>query len=272
MKDISLKNVIQFCKFNLYTTRKQIFGWTIAIAAIMVMYMILFPYVADMGEMKLETMPSELLELFGMSDEAVMTDYTTYFGMIYMLILVAVAIFASTFSAGLITREEKTKSIEFLSTLSVSRLEIYVAKYFTSTLAVTCVLAVAVISTIACGLFNGGETFDLMDIMLSAKTTSFTALFFGAIALFFAAFSPKTGGGSIGSMIVLASYMLGYLGQILGDKAEFLLNLSPFISFSVENSLAGGYDFWLTFAIYLLIYVVAIVAGGICYNKRDFQV
>ncbi len=272
MKNIDFKNILKLCRFNLFTSRKVIIGWSIAITSIMTLYMILFPSVKDMGQLKLDNMPQEVLQFVGMEQMSDLSNFTTYYGMIFALILVAISIFSATFAAGLITKEEKTKSIEFLSALAVSRQEIYISKYFTATIAAAIVLTCAVCSTIVCGMINGGETFEIMDIIASAKTTSFTALLFGAIALFLASVSNKTGSGAVASSVIIASYMLGYLGELLGEDAEFLLYFSPFISLSVENAIEMDDKFITTLAVYVAIYVAVLVVGCVAYKKRDLKV
>ncbi len=272
MKNFDFKNVFNIFKLNFYTSRKVVFGWSLSIMGIMFLYMILFSSIQDMATMKFEAMPEQLLQFVGMSDMSDLSDFTTYFGMIYTLVLTAMAIFASTFSAGLITKEEKTKSIEFLNSLSVSRAEIYVAKYITATISIGIILTLAVITTIICGLINGGDSFDLFDIISTAKITSFSALFFSGIAFLIAGASSKFGTGGIVSGVVLSSYMIGYLGELLGENGEFLLNLSPFISFSVKNILEAGSELYIVLAIYIVVYIASLVVGGYLYNKRDLRI
>ncbi len=272
LKDIDFKNIFKLCKFNLITTRKTIIGWTIAIFSIMTLYMILFPSIQDLATAKINAMPQELLQLVGMEDLTDMSNYINYYSMIYSLILVAVSIFAATFSASLILKEEKTKSIEFLYSLAVSKVEIYISKYLTATIAIAVVLTFAVLSVIGCGFVGGGETFDLLDIITSAKIVSFPPLFFGAIALMLAGVNPRIGTGAVASSVVLVSYMLGYLGELLQNDGEFLLYFSPFITLNVQDAIALDDRLIISVCIYLVIYISALVSGCLFYKKRDLQI
>ncbi len=272
MHNINMKNILKLCQFNLLVSRKAIIGWSIAMFAVMFLYMILFSSVKDIAQTKMEIMPEELMQFVGMEDLSDMSNYTTYYGMIFGLVVVAVSIFSATFSAGLIVKEEKTKSIEFLNSLAVSRTEIYISKYFTSTIAVGAVLTSAIISSIICGFINGGETFDVWAIIGSAKITSFTALIFGAVAFKIAGINANLGTGAVASGVVLASYMTGYLGQLLGEDGAFLLYLSPFISFSVDNAITMSNETIITLIVYLFIYLTSLIAGCIGYNRRDLKI
>ncbi len=272
MKNIEVKNIFKLCSFNLMTQRKVIIGWSVAIFSIMTLYMILFPSIQDLAQAKFDAMPQELMQFVGMENMSDMSNYTTYFGMIYNLILVAVSIFSATFSAGLITKEEKTKSIEFLNSLAVSKLEIYISKYFTALIAVAIVLTGAIISTITCGFIGGGESFVLFNIITTAKISSFTALLFGGIAFMLAGVSAKLGTGSVVASVVIASYMLGYLGELLVDKAEWLTYFSPFITLSVTQVVELSNKTMFILAAYILVYVGSLIVGGAVYNKRDLQI
>ncbi len=272
MKNIAFANILKLCRFNLLTTRKTIMGWSVAIFGIMTLYMALFSSIQELALAKFEVMPQELLQFVGMEDMADMSNYTTYYGTIFGLIMVAVSIFSATFSAGLIIKEEKSKSIEFLNSLAVSRTEIYISKYITSTIAVAIVLTCAILSAIICGAIGAGETFDLLAIIGSGKITCFTALIFGAVGFKIAGINANLGTGAVASGIVLVSYMLGYLGQLLGEDGEILHYFSPFIMFSVDNAIELNEKTAITLAVYLVVYILSLVAGCVGYNKRDFKI
>lgn len=272
MREFKFKNALRLTAFDLRTNRKQILGWFIAIFAIMFLYMILFPSVKDMAQIKMDSMPQGVLELFGMEDLTSMSNYVSYFGMIYGIVLVAISFFSVTFSVNLLGREEKTKTIEFLYSLEVSRSEIYIAKLLTAFVANLLLISAVAITAIVCGMMIGGETFNLPDTAQIIKITSFTAFFFMGAGLLIAAVSNKLGSPATGSMVVIASYLLGYLGTLLGEKAAWLKLLSPFEQFSPADALAFENDMLITLGIYFVLLVVFIAVGLLCYRRRDFNV
>ena len=272
MKRFCIKNAGHLTLFSLKVHRKAIIGWSIAIFLIMFLYMILFSSMQEMAQIKMSAMPKELLQFVGMESFNDMGNYVSYYGMIFGIILIAIAIFAATYSASLITKEEKTKSIEFLSTLSVSRIEIYVANYLSSMIAIAITLYVAIIPTIICGFIQGGETFVLADIIQSAKIASFVPLLFGGISLGLAGASSKIASGTTCSMIVLGSYMLGYLGTLLEQDGEVFTYLSPFITLSVKNSIELNDKTVMILIVYAILYCISLIIGAWIYNKRDLKV
>ncbi|MFI3257765.1 MAG: ABC transporter permease subunit [Spirochaetales bacterium] len=272
MKAIDIAGILKLTQFNLLIGKKTIIGWAVAIFCIMFMYMILFPSVQDIANVKMDAMPKEMLQFFGLEKMSDMSDFTLYYGSIFSLVSVALAIFSATFSAGLITKEESTKSIEFLNSLAVSRSEIYISKYITAFVSVILIMFGAVCATLVCGFINGGSTFSPVNIITSAKISAFVPLLFGGFALLCAGINPKIATGSAVSSIVLVSYVLGYLGQLLGDKGNFLHYFSPFITLNVDNALNMGKDVMISTAVYLLLYIVAVIIGCKAYSKRDFQI
>ena len=228
MSKFSFGASLELTGFDLRNNRKQIFGWIITIFSVMFLYMILFPSVQDLAKMKIDAMPKEILQLFDMENMSDMSNYLTYFGVVFNLILIALSIFAATFSANIIFREEKTKTIEFLYSLEVSRTEIYVSKVMTAFVANLGVLAAATAATWICGAINGGETFVVNDFLMIIKVSGFCVFFFMAVSLMLGGITTRVGVSTVGSMVALSCYLLGYLSKLLGTKAEWLAYLSPF--------------------------------------------
>lgn len=272
MRNISLKSSLKLMTFDLKNNKSKIIGWSVAIFLIMFLYMILFPSMKDMAQMKMDAMPEELLQFTKMTDISKIGNFTTYFAMIYNIVLIAISIFAATFSANLIASEEKTKSIEFLYSLNVSRLEIYISKLLTAFIAVLIVVCSGAFSTLICGFANGGETFVVADFLQIVKISSFTAFFFISVSFLIAGITTKIGVSVISSMVVLACYLLGYLGVLLEDKAKWLLYLSPFEMFSPNNALELNSQTIISLVIYFVITIIFLVCGANFYNKRDFTI
>ena len=271
MKNFSFSSTSKLAWFSIKLNRKQIIGWCISIFSIMFLYMILFPSVKDMAQIKIDAMPKELLQFVGMENFSDMSNFITYFGMIFNMILIAISIFAASFSANLIAKEEKSKTIEFLYSLEVNRSEIYVSKLFAAFFAILVVLCSGTVSSAIAGTINGGPTFIAVDFIQIVKVSGFTTFFFMAVSLMVSGISTRIG-SMIGSMAVLVCYVLGYLSNLLGDKAEWLKALSPFELFSPQNAVALEMETLYALFIYFIISVCFVIIGGIVYKRRDFNI
>ncbi|MGC6177694.1 ABC transporter permease subunit [Lacrimispora sp. 38-1] len=271
MNNFSFFSSLKLSWFGINNNKRQIIGWCISIFSIMFLYMILFPSVKDMAQIKLDAMPKELLQFVGLDDLSDMSNYITYFGMVFNIILIAISIFAASFSAGLISREEKTKTIEFLYSLEVSRSEIYVSKLMTAYFAVLAVLCSGVSASGICGAINGEDIFDAGKFILIVKISGFTVFVFMSVSLMIAGVTTKIGAPMAGSMTVLVCYLLGFLSRLLGEKAQWLSKLSPFELFSPENAIAIQNHTVYEVTVYFFIAVFFILVGGIVFNRRDFN-
>ena len=272
MSEFSLGASLSLTGFDLKNNRRQIFGWSIAMFAIMFLYMILFSSMQEMAKAKLDAMPKELLQFFNMESVTDLSNFITYFGMIYNLILIAISIFAATFSANLIYREEKSKTIEFLYSLELSRTEIYASKLITAFTAVLAVTASAIVSSAICGAINGGDTFVLEDFIKIVKVSSFCAFFFMSVSLLIGGITTKVGVSTCGSMAVLLCFMLGYLSKLLETKAQWLEYLSPFILFNYEKAISLKSTTMTALGIYFMLMLAFLLVGGIAYKHRDFNI
>ena len=272
MRKFNFASSLKLTGFDLRNNRRYLLGWTVSIFATMFMYMILFPTMQDMAVIKMDAMPKQILQLFDMDNFSSLDNFINYFGMIFNLILIAMSIFAASFSANLICREEKAKTIEFLYSLEVSRTEIYVSKLLSAFVASLAVLLSAMVSTWICGAINGGETFVVGDFLQIIKISGFCVFFFMALSVMLAGITTKVGVGAVGSMIVLVCYLLGYLSKLLDTKAPWLAYFSPFELFSPQNAVKFESKTLTALAIYFGLALVFLIAGGLVYRRRDFNI
>ena len=272
MKKLSLTNVWELSRFTWKSQRRTILGWTAAVFSILFLYMILFPTVQDMAQVKMQAMPKELLQLMGMESFEDMGNYLSYFGIIYNLVLVIISVFGATFGARVLLQEEKSKSIEFLNALAVSRQEIYWGKCLACLGGVMLVSAAGIAAACGCGYLTGGETFIPQDFWKMVGISCWIPLFFTALSLALAGSSARWGGGGTSGMVVAACYLLGYLSTLLGEKGEWLAYLSPFQAISPAKALAGEQETVWILGIYLLLGLLFVLWGAVAYGRRDFRI
>ena len=272
MKQNNLKNVWYLTKFDLKNYRKSIIIWSVTIFCITFLYMILFPSVKEMGQMKLEAMPKELLEFVNMSSMEDLENYMVYYAMIISLIIIAISIFATTFTSKIINLEEKTKFIEFTNSLEISRKQILFSKTLTSFIAVLMVCLSAVIANFICAYTVGGTTFNLNDTLMITKITFFIPFFFMSIALFVSGLTGKSVVSGLASGMVFITYMMGYLSKLIGDKGNFLKYLSPFEMLSPKAVTSLSNETITSYGILIMVFIILIVLAHLLYSKRDFRI
>ncbi len=77
-------------------------------------------------------------------------------------------------------------------------------------------------------------------------------------------------GKDVGSIFVLCLYLIGYLGNMLGERLSFFKYLSPFQLFQPKYAIDMGSSTMLQLSIYFIIMFILLVAGAFFYKKRDY--
>lgn len=267
-----MNNIVKLTTFNLRNKRKYILGWCLGIGVMMFVYMILFPSMQDLGQAKLDSLPDSMLEVMGVDSFAVMSNWVSYFGMIFNIFMLVISFFAATFAGSILFSEEKTKSIEFMNALPVSRSEIYISKLLTSFIAVLFLTISADFVAIVCGFINGGNTFVIMDVLQIMKITGFIPFFFMALALLAGGVTAKISPSMIGSALVIVFYMFSYLGGLLEDKGQWLQDITPFKQLDPTKAIALNSGTMVAITLFFLISILAIIVGNLVYRKRDFNI
>jgi len=267
-----MSNILKLAKFQLRNKRNMIIGWMIGTFSMMFLYMILFDSMKELGQAKLDAMPKEIMQFMGVESFDIMLNWIAYFGMIFGIFIMVVSIFAATYSGSIFYNEEKTKSIEFLDALPVSRSEVYYSKVLTSFIGILGVCISIAVAAMTCGYINGGDTFILMDFLTIVKISSFTIFFFMAVSCFIGGVTGKISAGIAGATITVAIYMLGYLSRLLESKGEILSYFSPFVLFDSTRALALSNQTVLFLVIYFVLFIALIVGGSYFYNRRDFHI
>lgn len=121
------------------------------------------------------------------------------------------------------------------------------------------------------GFIVGDETFRLEEMFSIIKITGTVPFFFIAFGLFLSAASSKYTNTGLGCGIVMLTYMLGYLGNILEDKAEFLKFFSPFELLSPSNAVKATGNTYLSFGAVTALTVLFLVLSTFMYTRRDYN-
>ena len=276
-KNFEFKRSLNIFKAEFKMRFKGTIIWLALIVGMMAMYMLMYPVIDDIMGEKLALMPEELLQIFGMSKHSVVDNYNSYFAMIYQIIFIILCCYGVSMGANALYDEEKTKSIEFLNSVQVSRLEIYVGKFLVIMVNLLILVMGSLITTILCGLVVGEGTVDNMAIISVYKISGITLFFFVALGFFLASFLKKDIKPSMaGLSILFVTYIIGYLGELVADKIEFIKMLSPIhitsASAIMDSTMGiGNLDYnLLPVAIITLLMFGFIVGGAVLYRKRDF--
>lgn len=267
-----MKTSFKVAFLNLKINRKFVLGWVVATNAIMLLYMLLFPQVKEIAQAKIDAMPEEILQLVGISNLTDMSNYVNYYAMVNNILIIVISIFAVTFGANLFTKEENKKTIYFLSNLKISRGQIYFGKILIGVFATLSITITNLIISIICGYLSKDASFIVLDLIKVGILNALIPFCFLILGVFLGASLTTINASLFGSMLVVLSFLLGYLGNLLEDKANFLSYFSPFELFGSTKALALDFTTSMASLGALIVVIIFLILGKIIYQKRDYQV
>lgn len=194
-----------------------------------------------------------------------------YLSLMSFYIYLPLSIFAAILGSGIISKEERDKTAEYIFTLPVSRRKVLFSKLIVSIFyTVTITLWVTLFCYWAFGRIAYSANFAGFMVNLTIGVLLTQLIFLSIGLLLSSVLKQYKKSGSITLGILIGTFMLSMLTQIT-DKIDFLKYATPFQYFNVNDMLAGEFQLkfiFLTFAI-----VVSCITGLFYfYNKRDLYI
>jgi ABC-2 type transport system permease protein len=218
-----------------------------------------------------DKMPYSLKAMLGIGSFDV-TIMSGFFAFLFPFIELTTAIHAVLLGSGIIAKEERDKTTEFLMVKPVSRTTIITSKFLAALVNIVIINLVTLFSSIAMvGVYNKGKDIS-GEIVIFFVSMLIVQLIFLSLGALLSAFirNPKAS-GSLATGILFVSYVISKVTD-LTDRVNALNILSPFKYFSYikivnKNSLSFG-----IVILSLLLVVIFSVSTYFFYMKRDLSV
>jgi len=218
----------------------------------------------------LKSLPKAFIAIFGLAGIPI-DSFGGFYGMIYAYITIMGAVFAIMIGSGILAKEERDKTAEFLMVKPISRMKILLIKLLAASTLV--LVFVAVTWGTSSAIINTVSPQDpiTQEVAFMMIALFIIMMFYLTISFFMAAFLKDAKKSSQLSLtVMLTSYMLGVLMGIV-DNTDFLRVLVPFQYFRVTGSFDLSLNpFFLGFTI--VVSVIAIAASAYYYPKRDLMI
>jgi ABC-2 type transport system permease protein len=204
---------------------------------------------------------AEILAQFGLEDP---TNAAAYIGLIAIMVVLAVALFAAGHTASM-REDEATGRLTILLILPLER------HRWLLTNALVGVIGIVVISlAVGIGAMIGtrivGTTLSFGDALLTAINLMPIGILFGGLGILIFGVAPSVT-ASLNYVVLLTSYLLVLLDGFL-DIPEWAVKISPFNYLA----LVPGESMNLTAsAIFIAVGLVAGVVGAIAFKRRDLM-
>jgi ABC-2 type transport system permease protein len=166
---------------------KSVITWSIALVAIILIFLSIFPAFADQAALLNETMskfPPALLAAFGLN-QVDLASVLGFYSFIFLFAQLCIAIQAGNYGFGLVSIEETELTADFLVSKPVSRAQILTSKLLAAITSLVITDLVVWVSTIVgLMLFSGGKTYDSRILVLLLLSLLVFQLFFLSLGLF----------------------------------------------------------------------------------------
>lgn len=254
----------------LLDSRRGMIGWSLGLLAVVMLYLPLYSSMkqTDLLSAKLDALPKEMLEGFGMSANTMSTPwgYTqqTVFGMVGMLVLLSAAIGQG---ARAIAGDEESGGLELTLAHATTRRGVLLARALAVTMIVLLLTAVLGLGTLA---VNGSSGLDLPAWHIAAVT-----LALGLLCVLHATAALAAGAitGRRGMSLAIASTLagLGYFAHTMGARVgEWVPSLSPFHWAFATEPLHTGFD-WGGLALLTGVTFVFFGLAWAGFERRDLR-
>lgn len=261
-------------KHELNMKKKSIIIWSLSLVGFIIFYMAFFPSMAKDPEALDQIMsnfPEEMLQALGIRKGLSISSLIGYFTLTYSMIQLAIAIQSTNYGFSILSEEERELTADFLMSKPISRRKIYFSKFFAAFLSLLITsLLVGVGSFIALGLFNGGETYEIKNVLKLLLTVPIFQLVFLTMAMFISLFFRKI--RSVLSFSMGLSIGLYVINSVRGIVDSNILGyFTPFYYFEPGVILISGeYDLTL-FLIAIGIITISLLGSYLMYKRRDIH-
>lgn len=253
------------------THLRSVITWSVAVAALIFVYVSLFSSFAKDAELLNEMManfPEELLTAFGLTG----IDLSTvlgYFGFVFLFAQICLAIQAANYGFSLVSIEEREWTADFLLAKPVGRTQILTSKLLAALSGLTITNIVVWISSFGfINLFKGDAMYETNSLLLLLLSIVVFQLFFLTVGLVVSLLVKRIRSVTPYSMALgFGMYVLSVFGDMLGESA--LEKITPFKHFDPNYIIQhGAYDVPLVL-ISVSVIVISLVGSYVLYTRRD---
>jgi ABC-2 type transport system permease protein len=260
-------------KHEFRTSSKSVAIWSAAVAALILLFLSVFPAFAKDAELlneALSSMPEELLMAFGMSGID-MASVLGFYGLAFGFVQVCLAIQAANYGFSILSVEERDLTADFLLAKPVGRTRILTSKFLAALTGLTITNIVVWASTlVALAAFSGGREYEVGPMLLLLASIAVFQLFFLTVGMLISLLVKRVRSVIPFSMaLAFGMYVLNAFAGMLGDvKLELITPFKHFDPNYILNN--SAYDLPLVL-ISVAAIVISLVGSYWLYSRKDMR-
>jgi ABC-2 type transport system permease protein len=250
---------------------RSVITWSVAVAALMFVYISVFSSLAQEAELLNEMManfPEELLTAFGMNGVD-LSAVLGFFSFVFLFAQICLAIQAANYGFSLVSIEEREWTADFLLAKPVGRTQILTSKLLAALSGLTITNIVVWISSFGfIHLFKGDRAYETKPLLLLLLSIIVFQLFFLTVGLVISLLVKRIRSVTPYAMaLAFGMYVLSVFGDMLGESV--LEKITPFKHFDPNYIIQqGAYDLPLVM-ISVSVIMLSLVGSYVLYTRRD---
>lgn len=258
--------------FEIRSLRNMLFWWLIGIILIVTIYLSVYPaFSKDVETIThiYSNLPEALKQTLNI--EALSADKFNFLGFlanIMSFLLLAGSIQAAVMGVGLLSKERRSKTTDFLFSKPVTRTKLFSAKYAAGLVAIIGTWLVFAGSIYAMSQFVGAGEFSLKSFLLFMGVFGYIQLWFFNIGILLSQVTRKIRSNiSLGLALSFSLFVLGLFGATVGD--DKIRYLSPFRHIDFMHIINHATYEWRYVIFGVITVLVSLVISFIIYTRRD---
>lgn len=265
---------MQVLRRELRANRKSWLVWTIALAALSLMMMSVYPsFRQDTGNLEsmMDLFPEAFTKIFGLDQLSMAEPIGFYATEAYFMVMLFGSLYAAILGAGIMAKEEDDKTIEFLLARPLSRSRVLANKLLALlVLLVLFNLGIGLVTFAAFAVFDVGD-YSSITLLRLVVAPLFAHVTFASLAFSLSLFiARKKAASSMAIGMVIGLYFVDVLAT-LSDKFEILRYLTPYYYVTAVGIVHDGIK-PVNVLVLLGITTIALAASFFCYSRRDITV
>jgi len=259
---------------ELKSYRNGLIFWCLGMAVLVGSGMAKFATIQTTGQSVTDLIsqfPQSIQTIFGLTGFD-LTKASGYFGVLFMYIALMATVHAVLLGAGIISKEERDKTSEFLFVKPISRFRVITVKLSAGLINLIILnLATFGSSIYFIDYFSKGQSY-IGDVAILMVGLLFLQLIFFFIGTMVAAVNEKPkSSASIATAILLFTFVLTFLINI-NIKLDQLKYLTPFKYFDARDLMANGHldSVYVTISLILIAFTIFLTYRS--YDDRDLQI
>jgi len=240
----------------------------------LILYLATFPAVqkssADYDKI-ISTLPKGVLSVFNITESVpTLMGYLSskHFGFLWALMII---ILISSYSSFAIAKEVENRTLGFLLSRPISRLQFYLSRFLTGLVGLIIFIVFTELTTYPLAqIFGYSASFiEILNIAILGAFFGFAVL---GLGLMFSALSSESSKSTGYLSTILLIMYVAYIIASLEPRLEFLQNLSIFYYFRPGDLVAGSGLSPSSLAILASTGLIGTLIGAFIFNKRDLDV